>query len=38
MQEHYKILVVYDDMRLHVLLERYLIEQGFQVRGIANAE
>lgn len=32
MQENYKILVVDDDMRLRALLERYLTEQGFQVR------
>ncbi|AOM41911.1 two-component system response regulator OmpR [Xenorhabdus hominickii] len=38
MQESYKILVVDDDMRLRALLERYLSEQGFQVRGVANAE
>ncbi|PHM62565.1 two-component system response regulator OmpR [Xenorhabdus ishibashii] len=38
MQESYKILVVDDDMRLRALLERYLSEQGFQVRGAANAE
>ena len=34
----YKILVVDDDMRLRALLERYLTEQGFQVRSVANAE
>ena len=33
MQENYKILVVDDDMRLRALLERYLTEQGFQVRS-----
>ncbi len=33
-----KILVVDDDMRLRSLLERYLVEQGFQVRCAANAE
>ena len=38
MQETYKILVVDDDMRLRALLERYLTEQGFQVRSVANAE
>ncbi|MCL1112202.1 MULTISPECIES: osmolarity response regulator transcription factor OmpR [Shewanella] len=37
-QETSKILVVDDDMRLRSLLERYLIEQGFQVRSAANAE
>ncbi|PHM74112.1 two-component system response regulator OmpR [Xenorhabdus kozodoii] len=38
MQESYKILVVDDDMRLRALLERYLSDQGFQVRSAANAE
>ncbi|MDX7990785.1 osmolarity response regulator transcription factor OmpR [Xenorhabdus littoralis] len=38
MQDSYKILVVDDDMRLRALLERYLSEQGFQVRSVANAE
>lgn len=38
MQENYKILVVDDDMRLRALLERYLAEQGFRVRSVANAE
>lgn len=38
MQENYKILVVDDDMRLRSLLERYLSEEGFQVRSVANAE
>jgi two-component system phosphate regulon response regulator OmpR len=33
-----KILVVDDDMRLRSLLERYLSEQGYQVRGAANGE
>ncbi|EKE77535.1 two-component system response regulator OmpR [Gallaecimonas xiamenensis] len=37
-QESTKILVVDDDMRLRALLERYLVEQNFQVRGVANAE
>jgi two-component system phosphate regulon response regulator OmpR len=37
-QETSKILVVDDDMRLRSLLERYLIEQGYQVRSAANAE
>ena len=37
-QETSKILVVDDDMRLRGLLERYLIEQGFQVRTAADAE
>ncbi len=38
MQENHKILVVDDDARLRSLLERYLSEQGFQVRGVANSE
>lgn len=38
MQENFKILVVDDDMRLRSLLERYLSQQGFQVRSVANAE
>ncbi len=38
MQDNYKILVVDDDARLRSLLERYLSEQGFQVRSVANAE
>lgn len=38
MQENHKILVVDDDMRLRALLERYLTEQGFVVRSVANAE
>ena len=37
-QETSKILVVDDDMRLRSLLERYLVEQGYQVRTAANAE
>ncbi|MFO6483858.1 hypothetical protein ACLBR5_05045 [Escherichia coli] len=37
MQENYKILVVDDDMRLRALLERYLTEQGFQVRSARDA-
>lgn len=37
-QETPKILVVDDDMRLRSLLERYLVEQGYQVRTAANAE
>ncbi|RDV24885.1 two-component system response regulator OmpR [Alteromonas aestuariivivens] len=37
-QETSKILVVDDDMRLRSLLERYLVEQGFQVRAAANSE
>ncbi|KJY84104.1 osmolarity response regulator [Vibrio galatheae] len=38
MQENHKILVVDDDARLRALLERYLSEQGFQVRSVANSE
>ncbi|MGP1957910.1 MAG: osmolarity response regulator transcription factor OmpR [Arsenophonus sp.] len=38
MQENYKILVVDDDMRLRSLLERYLTEQGFQIRSTANVK
>ncbi len=38
MQENYKILVLDDDARLRALLERYLSDQGFQVRSVANAE
>ena len=34
----YETMVVDDDMRLRALLERYLTEQGFQVRSVANAE
>ncbi|UAA38917.1 two-component system response regulator OmpR [Paraneptunicella aestuarii] len=37
-QETPKILVVDDDMRLRSLLERYLVEQGYQVRSAANSE
>lgn len=32
-----KILVVDDDMRLRALLERYLMEQGFSVRAVADS-
>lgn len=35
-QETSKILVVDDDMRLRALLERYLMEQGYQVRSAAK--
>ncbi|SHO58378.1 Transcriptional regulatory protein OmpR [Vibrio quintilis] len=38
MQENVKILVVDDDARLRSLLERYLSEQGFQVRSVANSQ
>ncbi|MDP4535627.1 two-component system response regulator OmpR [Alkalimonas collagenimarina] len=37
-QETTKILVVDDDVRLRALLERYLVEQGFQVRAVADYE
>lgn len=37
-QETQKVLVVDDDMRLRSLLERYLVEQGYQVRTAANSE
>lgn len=37
-QETSKILVVDDDLRLRALIERYLGEQGYQVRAAANAE
>lgn len=37
-QETTKILVVDDDMRLRSLLERYLMEQGFQVRSARDSE
>lgn len=37
-QETSKILVVDDDMRLRALLERYLMEQGYQVRSAAHSE
>ena len=33
-----KILVIDDDVRLRALLERYLIEQGYIVRSVANFE
>jgi len=38
MSESFKLLVVDDDVRLRSLLERYLTEQGFTVRAVANAE
>lgn len=38
MVENHKVLVVDDDARLRALLERYLSEQGFQVRSVANGE
>ncbi|KKO48490.1 osmolarity response regulator [Arsukibacterium sp. MJ3] len=37
-QETLKIIVVDDDLRLRALLERYLAEQGYQVRGVGNFE
>lgn len=38
MVENHKVLVVDDDARLRALLERYLSEQGLQVRSVANGE
>ncbi|MEW9809565.1 MAG: two-component system response regulator OmpR [Candidatus Symbiodolus clandestinus] len=38
MREQRKVLVVDDDINLRILIERYLNEQGFQVRGVASAE
>jgi two-component system, OmpR family, phosphate regulon response regulator OmpR len=35
--ERYRILVVDDDARLRGLLDRYLDEQGFAVKGVADA-
>lgn len=35
--ESCNILVVDDDLRLRDLLERYLVQQGFRARGVANA-
>ncbi len=32
-----RILIVDDDLRLRSLLERYLVEQGFQVRAVADS-
>jgi len=37
-QETQKILVVDDDLRIRSLLERYLKEQGYQVKTAADAE
>lgn len=37
-KEHYRILVVDDDARLRNLLDRYLEEQGFSVKTVADAE
>ncbi|WP_280136055.1 hypothetical protein [Aeromonas fluvialis] len=37
-QQQYRVLVVDDDLKLRSLLERYLTEQGFVVRGVANGE
>jgi two-component system, OmpR family, phosphate regulon response regulator OmpR len=37
-QETLKIIVVDDDLRLRSLLERYLVEQGYQVRSVGNYE
>lgn len=33
-----KILIVDDDARLRSLLERFLLEQGYRVRGVENVE
>ncbi|MGY3926985.1 osmolarity response regulator transcription factor OmpR [Aeromonas simiae] len=38
MSQQQKILVVDDDPKLRALLERYLSEQGFWVRGVGNGE
>ncbi|EMW3560070.1 two-component system response regulator OmpR [Proteus mirabilis] len=38
MQDSYKVLIVDDDLRLRSLLERYLTEQGFQIRTAANSD
>ncbi|MFR9721242.1 two-component system response regulator OmpR [Aeromonas diversa] len=38
MTQQQKVLVVDDDPKLRGLLERYLSEQGFWVRGVANGE
>lgn len=32
-----RILIVDDDLRLRALLERYLVDQGFQVRAVADS-
>ena len=37
-QEQHKILVVDDDARLRTLLQRYLEEQGYLVKAVADAE
>lgn len=36
-KEHYRILVVDDDVRLRSLLDRYLGEQGFAVKVVSDA-
>ncbi len=36
MSDAHTLLLVDDDARLRALIERYLIEQGFQVRSVAN--
>ncbi|CAJ1877158.1 two-component system response regulator OmpR [Aeromonas salmonicida] len=38
MSQQYKVLVVDDGLKLRSLLERYLTEQEFVVRGVANGE
>jgi two-component system phosphate regulon response regulator OmpR len=35
-QESHRILIVDDDSRLRDLLERYLAQEGYSVRGVAN--
>lgn len=37
-QEQQKVLVVDDDARLRTLLQRYLEEQGYMVKAVADAE
>ncbi|MFZ2538918.1 MAG: response regulator, partial [Oscillospiraceae bacterium] len=37
-EQHKKILVVDDDVRLRELLQRYLTEQGFNVKVVADAK
>jgi two-component system phosphate regulon response regulator OmpR len=36
-KERYRILIVDDDARLRNLLERYLDEQGFAIKAVADA-
>ena len=37
-EQQQKVLVVDDDSRLRGLLQRYLEEQGFLVKAVADAE